>query len=95
MLNQTTIVGRLIDIPEIKEDSVYITLAVPRSYKNSNGEYDTDFIPIKVWKGVEQQVLDYITKGDLIGIKGMIQNNNNQIEILAEKITFLSNKKGD
>ena len=48
MLNQTVLVGRLVRDPELRETEsgskvTYITLAVPRSYKNVNGEYDTDF----------------------------------------------------
>ena len=50
MLNQTALVGKLTKTPEIMENQdgskfTIITLAVPRSYKNMNGEYDTDFIP--------------------------------------------------
>lgn len=47
MLNQAVLVGRIVKEPEIKETErgkvSNITLAVPRSFKNSNGEYDTDF----------------------------------------------------
>ena len=49
MLNQTVLVGRLVKEPELHQTEngkkvTNITLAVPRSYKNMNGEYDTDFI---------------------------------------------------
>lgn len=48
MLNQLVLVGRLVKKPELKEAEnkkkyTFITLAVPRSFKNVNGEYDTDF----------------------------------------------------
>ena len=48
MLNQSVIVGRVVRDPELKETEngnkvTNLTLAVPRSYKNINGEYDTDF----------------------------------------------------
>ncbi len=48
MLNQIVIVGRLVKNPELRQtDSgkkvTNITLAVPRSYKNAKGEYETDF----------------------------------------------------
>ncbi len=48
MLNQTVIVGRLVREPELRETEngtkvTNITLAVPRSYKNVDGEYETDF----------------------------------------------------
>ena len=49
MLNQSILVGRIVREPEVRETEngvkiSNITLAVPRSYKNVNGEYDTDFI---------------------------------------------------
>lgn len=49
MLNQMIIVGRLVRSPELRETEngkkvTNITLAVPRSYKNTKGEYETDFI---------------------------------------------------
>ena len=49
MVNQIILVGRLVKTPELElTDSgkkiSTITLAVPRTYKNLNGEYDTDFI---------------------------------------------------
>lgn len=48
MLNQTVLVGRLVKNPELRETEngnkvTNITLAVPRSYKNTEGVYETDF----------------------------------------------------
>ena len=108
MLNQTVLVGRLVQDPKIFETEngnkiTSITLAVPRSYKNQNGEYDTDFIPCVLWKGVAENAAAYCHKGDLLGIKGRIQirkaegeeNNHNITEVVAEKVTYLSSKKTD
>lgn len=106
MLNQTVIVGRLVRDPELRETEnghkvTNITIAVPRSFKNVNGEYDTDFISCVLWKGIAESTVEYVKKGDLIGIKGRIQSRNieqedtthyNTLELVAEKITFLSNK---
>lgn len=105
MLNQTVLVGRIVRDPELRETEsgnkvTNLTLAVPRSYKNSNGEYDTDFIPCVLWRGVAENVTEYCHKGDLIGVKGRIQTRNIDsdetyhqiIELVAEKITFLSSK---
>ena len=102
MLNQAVLVGRLVSDPEIKETEngnkvSYITLAVPRSYKNSDGIYETDFMPCKVGYPMCDNVKEYCKKGDLLGIKGRIQTkqeeNKNIIEIVAEKVTFLSSRK--
>ena len=102
MLNQIVLVGRLVSDPEIKETEnenkvSYITLAVPRSYKNSEGIYETDFIPCKVGYPMCDNVKEYCKKGDLLGIKGRTQTkqeeDKNIIEIVAEKVTFLSSRK--
>lgn len=98
MLNQVVLVGRLTSDPEIIEVEnekkvAYIILAVPRSFKNENGEYDTDFIPCTLWEGIARNTSEYCKKGDLIGIKGRMQKNEDKLEIVAEKVTFLSSKK--
>ena len=106
MLNQFVIVGRLVRNPELHETEsgkkvTTITVAVPRSYKNANGEYETDFINCVLWAGVAQNTTEYCKKGDLLGIKGRVQTRvvedkdektNYLTEMVAEKITFLSNK---
>jgi len=107
MLNQTVIVGRLVKDPELKETNAgnkvtNITLAVPRSFKNMEGEYETDFIDCVLWKGIAESTTEYCKKGDMVGVKGRIQTRkyeteNNGIkyitEIIAEKVTFLSSPK--
>jgi single-strand DNA-binding protein len=106
MLNQFVLVGRLVKDPELHETDngkkvSTITLAVPRSYKNSNGEYETDFIRCILWAGVAQNTTEYCKKGDLLGVKGRVQTRTVEkeeeksihlTEMIAEKITFLSSK---
>ena len=99
MLNQAVIVGRLVSDPKIKETEnnrkeMIITLAVPRSYKNKNGEYDTDFIDCKLWNGIAESTTEYCKKGDLLGIKGRIEKwaENDGMVVIAERVTFLSSK---
>lgn len=100
MLNQVILVGRIVQDLEIKElesgkKAVKITLAVPRSWKNVNGEYDTDFIDCIAFGGIAENTKEYCEKGDLIGVKGRVQRLDiaNGLEIIAEKITFLSTRK--
>lgn len=108
MLNQVVFVGRLVRDPELRESEggnkfTNITVAVPRSYKNVDGEYDADFIDCRLWTGVAENTAEFCKKGDLIGVKGRIETRtyeeNDEIryltEIIAEKITFLSNKRAD
>jgi single-strand DNA-binding protein len=106
MLNQIVLVGRLVRDPELKESEngspfTTVTLAVPRSYKNIDGEYDTDFIDCRLWDGIAQNANEFCKKGDLLGVKGRIETRNVEkdekvthvTELIAEKITFLSSSK--
>ena len=100
MLNQVMIVGRIANEVEVLETENgkkvgYITIASQRSYKNEDGNYETDFIPCTLWNGIIENVAEYCKKGDIVGIKGRIQNDNDKLVIVAEKVTFLSTKKGD
>ena len=108
MLNQLVIAGRLVSDPQIitSENNVkrtYVTVAVPRSYKNVDGTYDTDFIRCVLWNGIAETACEYCKKGDIIGVKGRIQTSNYEkegekiytTEVIAEKISFLSSKKTD
>ena len=108
MLNQVVIVGRLVKDPELRETEsgkkvTHITLAVPRSYKNIDGEYDTDFVDCTLWIGVAENTAEYCHKGDLLGIKGRLQTSKYEkdgetrykTEVIAEKVTFLTTKRAD
>ena len=80
MLNQIVIVGRLVQDPEIKEL-----------------EYETDFIPVRLYKGIAENTVDYCKIGDMVGIRGRVQSRKEEdksiIEIVAERVTFLSSRK--
>ena len=98
MLNQIVMVGRLTQDLEIKElengeKFCEVTLAIPRSWKNADGEYDTDFVPCKLFGPIAENTADYCKKADIVGVKGRIQSNDGKIEIIAEKVTFLSSAK--
>lgn len=105
MLNQIILVGRLTrDITVNKADNgvkvATISIAVPRSFKNVDGVYDTDFIDCVAFDTVALNTSEYCGKGDVVGIKGRIQTRviekddkkENTLEIICEKITFLSSK---
>lgn len=106
MLNQTVIVGRIVRDLEVHETEngnkvAQLTLAVPRGFKNMDGEYETDYIPCVLWRGVAENTAEYCKKGDLVGIKGRIQTSQYEqddevkyvTEVVAEKVTFLSTKR--
>ena len=98
MLNQIVLVGRLASDPELYETEtgkkiVQMVLAVPRAYKNSAGEYETDFIYCKLWQGIAQRTSDYCKKGDLVGIKGRVETYNYDTEHGRNILPKLSLKK--
>lgn len=107
MLNNVVLVGRLTADPELKEVGkdgkvVNFSLAVQRTYKNADGEYETDFIQCNVWNNIAENMKEYCKKGDLIGVKGTLQsssyedkdgNKKYKTDVRVEKVTFLSSKK--
>jgi len=100
-------VGRIVKTPELKQANEgkkvsNVTIAVPRSYKNSEGIYETDFIDCTLWDSIASSTSEYCKKGDLIGIKGRLQTREfenpegkkvHRLEVIADKVTFLSCKK--
>lgn len=112
MVNQIVLVGRIARAPETKvtengKKYATLTLAVPRNYKNVNGEYDTDFLDCTLWSAVAESTSEYCDTGDMIGVKGRVQTRiiespdgvkRKKTEIVAEKVTFLTsnpNRKND
>lgn len=104
MVNQIVLVGRIARTPETRTSEngrkfATLTLAVPRNYKNANGEYDTDFLDCTLWSSVAESTSEYCKTGDMIGVKGRVQSRiietpegtrRRKTEIVAERVTFLT-----
>jgi single-strand DNA-binding protein len=104
MVNQIVLVGRIARTPEARTTEsgkkiATLTLAVPRNFKNINGEYDTDFFDCTLWSSIAESTSEYCKTGDMVGIKGRLQsriiespegNKRRKTEIIAEKVTFLT-----
>lgn len=111
MLNQSIVVGRIVNSPELYESEnghklTNVVLAVPRYYKNINGEYETDFIKCVLWRGVAERAVEYCQKGDLVGVRGRLQSRvveedeedakpKSVMEFVGEKLTFLQTSKNN
>ena len=108
MLNQVVLVGRLTrDITVNKSDKgnkvATLSLAIPRSFKNMDGTYDTDFVDCTLFDMIAENTCEYCKKGDIVGVKGRVQSRivekndtkESQLQIIAEKVTFLTSKKND
>ena len=109
MLNQVVLVGRLTKDPEVQTSEngkkyTSIVVAVSRSFKNSEGFYDTDFVRCILWNAIAANTCEYCHCGDVVGIKGRLQVSSYETEekeikyvteVVAEKVSFLSSKKTD
>lgn len=107
MLNQIVLVGRLTRSIQVNKSDkgkvATISLAIPRSFKNADGTYDTDFIECVAFDMIAENTSEYCDKGDIVGVKGRLQSrvveNNgkktNQIQVICEKVTFLSSRTKD
>ena len=107
MLNSIVLVGRLVQTPELQVTETgrkvsTVTLAVGRTYKNLNGEYDTDFFDCILWTNVAENTAEYCKTGDVIGVKGRLQTRliekedgtkYKKVEVVAERVTFLASSK--
>ena len=106
MVNSVMLVGRLAQDIEIKvlDSGLQVTkvaLAVPRSFKNPDGLYETDFFDCILWDGLAKNASEYCKKGDTVGVRGRLQTSSYEVEgikrkaveIIVEKLTFLSSRK--
>ena len=101
-MNVVILIGRLVRTPELKEVNVSgrntsVTenaIAVKRPFKNSVGEYESDFFNFTLWGSSAEFLVNYAEKGSVIVLKGRIQNrkfNDKTItEIVGENVEILS-----
>lgn len=106
MLNQIVLVGKVVELPTLRETSAgnkvaNLLLEVDRSYRNAQGDYDKDLIMCTLWRGVAETASNVCTVGSLVGVKGRLQANSFETkdnrpfyycEVIAEKVSFLHNK---
>lgn len=106
MINNVVLVGRLTKDVELRytpqnQATATFSLAVSRSFKNANGERETDFINCVIWRQQAENMANFTHKGSLIGITGRIQTRNyeNQqgqrvyvTEVVADSFQLLESK---
>jgi single stranded DNA-binding protein (ssb) len=108
MLNTLAITGRLVADPELRTTTqgtsvTSLRIAVQRDYA-TNGERETDFFEVVVWRGTAEFICKNFRKGNLVTFVGRIQNRewtdkNDQkrvtTEIHAEQAYFGESKPKD
>lgn len=107
MLNRAILIGRLTRDPELRYTTSGVavanfTLAVDRPFANQQGERETDFIRVVVWRKQAETVANYLGKGRLVAVDGRLQissyedkegNKRQSAEVVAESVRFLDKAK--
>lgn len=105
-MNKAILIGRLTRDPELRTTSsgrnvCSFSVAVNRTYTNTNGEREADFINCVVWDKQAENLAKYQKKGNQIAVEGRIQTRNYDdkdgkkvyvTEVLASNISFLDAK---
>ncbi len=101
MNNQFIIVGRIYKDFELKETSTNKRM-VELPIVAENGKDDATFLKVLVFNSVAESLAQYCKKGDLIGVSGIIKNNNwddqqgnkhYDISFIANKVSYLSTSR--
>lgn len=107
-MNKCILIGNVVRDPELTTTGSGIsvckfTIAVNRTYKNANGEQETDFLNIVTWRGLADNCSRYLKKGSKVAVCGQIQTRTYEADgqkryatdIVADDVEFLSSAKND
>ena len=105
-MNRVMLIGRLTGKPELRYTGSNLpyarfSLAVNRNFSNAQGQRETDFINIVVWRKQAENVCNFLDKGSLVSVEGRIQtgsyddkdgNKRYTTDIVADSVQFLESK---
>jgi len=105
-MNRVMLIGRLTAKPELRYTGSNVpfarfTLAVNRAFSGANGQRETDFINIVIWRKQAENVCNYLDKGSLVSVEGRIQtgsyddkdgNKRYTTDVVADSVQFLETK---
>ena len=106
-MNKCIFIGNLTKDPESQKtnsgvDVCRFSIAVNRTYTNSNGEREVDFINIVAWRGLADNCAKYLKKGSKVCVVGQYQTRTWEdsegkkkmaVDIVAEDVEFVSPKQ--
>ncbi|GEM02920.1 single-strand DNA-binding protein [Halolactibacillus halophilus] len=109
MLNRVVLVGRLVKDPDLRYTQsgkavANFTIAVNKPFTNQNGEREADFINCVIWNKPAENLANYMSKGQMIGVDGNLQTRSYDgqdgkrvfvTEVLAGSVQFLESKKNN
>ena len=105
-MNRVCLVGRLTTKPELRYTNSNLpfsrfSIAVNRTFSNSQGQREADFINIVVWRKQAENVCNFLDKGSLVSVEGRIQtgsydgqdgNRRYPFEVVGDSVQFLESR---
>ena len=105
-MNKVILVGNLTRDPELTETPngtavCRFSIAVSRDYAGADGNRETDFFNITVWRGRAENCGKYLKKGNKVAVVGSLQTRSyedkdgikrNVTDIVASDVEFLTPK---
>lgn len=86
-MNNVILVGRITSF-----EGNEVTVSITRNYKNEDGIYMSDSIPVRLSANIGEKMKEFCRIGDVIGVKGRLENRG-EVVVMAEKVSFVSPKK--
>ena len=108
-MNKVILVGNLTRDPEQTETPSGVAvcrfaIAVSRDYANADGNKETDFFNITVWRNKAESCGKYLKKGNKVAIVGSLQNRSYEdkdgikrtvTDVIASDVEFLTPKQSE
>lgn len=105
-MNKVLLIGNLTRDPELSETSggvavCHFTVAVTRDFASADGNRETDFFNVTVWRGRAETCGRYLKKGNKVAVMGSLQNRSyddkdgirrTATEVIASDVEFLTPK---
>lgn len=87
MINIVVLMGRIVgDDPEV---NTIRRLEIVGDYKNLDGVWQTDAVPVINWNKTNKGELFTFPVGSLVMIRGRMENYKNRFVIVCENLTYL------
>jgi single-strand DNA-binding protein len=105
-LNNVVLIGNLTRDPELRYTPsglpvATLRIAVNRNFTNQQGEIDTDYFNVVVWRNQAEKCAEYLSKGRQVAVTGRLQSrswegNDGQkrstVEVVADRVVFLGRR---
>lgn len=93
-LNFIQLVGRIVESPEklvTNTNAKYskMILSVTSNFLEFSGEYRHDLFPVRLWRGINQDVIGAFKEDRLVSIKGRVEVEDEKFVIVAEHLEVL------